>query len=285
MNEAVQNIWGYEAEELIGESLERLMPEKYYQDHRAGFARYFQTGVSTVLDKRLELEGVRKDGSIFPLEIQITETHIGERVLFTAAVRDITERKQAQEHLSQAQKMETVGRLAGGVAHDFNNLLTAIMGYSQLSLQQAPPESPMSSHLQEVQKAAERAANLTGQLLAFSRRQVIEPKVIDLNDLVINLDRILRRLIGEDIELVTLPAANLEPVKADPGQMEQVLVNLAVNARDAMPTGANLPLRQPTLTWTPSTFGTTATPPGTDVMLAVSEHRHGHIRGGPRIYL
>ena len=146
----------------------------------------------------------------------------------------------AEEQVSQARKLESVGQLAGGVAHDFNNLLTAIMGYSQLSLREAPPESPISSHLQEIQKATERAADLTNQLLAFSRHQVIEPKVIDLNSLVINLDKLLRRLIGEDIELVTLPATDLEPVKADPGQIEQVLMNLAVNARDAMPKGGKL---------------------------------------------
>ena len=154
----------------------------------------------------------------------------------------------AEEQLSQAQKMESVGQLAGGVAHDFNNLLTAIMGYSQLSLREAPPESPISSNLQEVGKAAERAANLTSQLLAFSRRQVIEPQVIDLNDLVINLDKMLRRLIAEDIELVTLPATGLEPIQADPGQMEQVLMNLTVNARDAMPAGGKLTIETANVT-------------------------------------
>ena len=158
------------------------------------------------------------------------------------------ERVRAEERLSQFQKMESVGRLAGGVAHDFNNLLTAIMGYSDMSLRVAPPDSPISSHLQEIKKATERAAALTNQLLAFSRHQVIEPKVIDLNDLVINLDRMLRRLIGEDIELVTLPAANLEPAKADPGQIEQVLMNLAVNARDAMPGAGKLTIETANVT-------------------------------------
>ena len=144
--------------------------------------------------------------------------------------------------------MESVGRLAGGVAHDFNNLLTAIMGYSQMSLQEAPPDRHLSNHLKEIQKATERATNLTGQLLAFSRHQVIEPQVIDLNDLVINLDKMLRRLIGEDIELVTLPATDLESVKADPDQIEQVLMNLAVNAQDAMPNGGKLTIETATVT-------------------------------------
>jgi two-component system, cell cycle sensor histidine kinase and response regulator CckA len=153
---------------------------------------------------------------------------------------DITERKMAEEQILQFQKMESVGRLAGGIAHDFNNVLTAIIGYSQLAMLEASAESNLSNHVQEIQKAAERAANLTSQLLAFSRRQVIEPKVINLNDLILDLDRLVRRLIGENIELVTLPSSDLGAVKVDPNQMEQVLVNLVVNARDAMPTGGKL---------------------------------------------
>ena len=150
------------------------------------------------------------------------------------------ERVRAEEQLSHAQRMESVGRLAGGVAHDFNNLLTAIMGYTQLSLGETSDESNIGSHLREIQKATQRATNLTSQLLTFSRHQVIEPKVINLNDLIIDLDKMLRRLIGEDIELVTLPATDLDRVKVDRGQMEQVLMNLAVNARDAMPTGGKI---------------------------------------------
>ena len=182
------------------------------------------------------------------------------------------ERVQAEEQLSQAQKMESVGQLAGGVAHDFNNLLTAIMGYSQLSLQETPPESPISNHLQEIQQATKRAADLTNQLLAFSRHQVIEPKVIDLNGLVMNLDNMLRRLIGEDIELVTLPAANLESVKADPGQIEQVLMNLAVNAQDAMGEGGELTIETANVTLDAGyvrQHGDAS--PGRHVMLTVSD--------------
>ena len=161
--------------------------------------------------------------------------------------RDLMEHKRLGERPFH-QKMETIGRLAGGVAHDFNNLLTVIMGYVQMSLQQAAPQSPISDNLQEIQKAAERAATLTNQLLAFSRHQVIDPKVINLNDLVLNLDKMLRRLIGEDVGLVTLPASNLEPVQTDPGQIERVLMNLAVNARDAMPNGGKLTIETANVT-------------------------------------
>jgi two-component system, cell cycle sensor histidine kinase and response regulator CckA len=153
---------------------------------------------------------------------------------------DITERKMAEEQILQFQKMESIGRLVGGIAHDFNNVLTAIIGYSQVAMLEVSAESNLSNHLQEIQKAAERAANLTSQLLAFSRRQVVEPKVINLNDLILDLDRLVRRLIGENIELVTLPSPDLGMAKVDPSQIEQVLLNLVVNARDAMPTGGKL---------------------------------------------
>jgi two-component system cell cycle sensor histidine kinase/response regulator CckA len=153
---------------------------------------------------------------------------------------DVTEQRKLQEQLLQSQKMESIGRLAGGIAHDFNNLLTPIMGYATLGSMYLTPEHPSQGHLDEVKKAAERASSLTHQLLAFSKGQVIEPKVIDLNALVLNMNELLRRIIGEDIELVTLPASNLDLVKADPGQIEQVLLNLVINARDAMLQGGKL---------------------------------------------
>ncbi len=153
---------------------------------------------------------------------------------------DVTQQKLLEAQYFQAQKMESVGRLAGGVAHDFNNLLTAILGYSEMGLASLPVDSPVRAHLEEVKTAGERASNLTRQLLAFSRRQAIQPRVIDLGELADNLTKLLRRLIGENIELAVLAAPHLWPVKADPGQVEQVLVNLAVNARDAMPEGGKL---------------------------------------------
>jgi two-component system cell cycle sensor histidine kinase/response regulator CckA len=162
-------------------------------------------------------------------------------------MRDITERKRAeaekeklQAQLQQAMKMEAVGRLAGGVAHDFNNLLTVITGYSELLLQKIAQESPMHGEVEEIQRAAERAATLTRQLLAFSRKQIIEPKVLDLNHLMADLGKMLVRLIGENIDLKTVHGKGLGRVKVDPGQFEQILINLAVNARDAMPDGGTL---------------------------------------------
>src|SRR5262249_40050910 len=145
-----------------------------------------------------------------------------------------------EEQLRQSQKMEAVGRLAGGIAHDFNNMLGAITGYADLLLHRLGPDEMAHSCLQEILKASERATNLTRQLLAFSRRGILAPQALDLNQVVANIHPMLRRLIGEDIELVTLPDAAIVPVKADPGQMEQILLNLAINARDAMPVGGKL---------------------------------------------
>ncbi len=162
------------------------------------------------------------------------QREIGERRRTEEALR------RSEEQLRQAQKLEAVGRLAGGIAHDFNNLLTAIMGYGQLARRKLQADAQAQQDLEEVLRAADRAASLTRQLLAFSRQQVLEPKVLDLNAIITGLDKLFRRLIGEDIDLVTAPAADLGRVKADPGQIEQVIMNLVVNARDAMPDGGKL---------------------------------------------
>jgi two-component system cell cycle sensor histidine kinase/response regulator CckA len=161
---------------------------------------------------------------------------------------EVAERKRLEAQFLQAQKMEAVGRLAGGVAHDFNNLLTAILGYADLAMSTLSPDAPVYKDIQEIQNAAQRASGLTRQLLAFSRRQIIAPRVIDLNELVLTLDNMLRRLIGEDIELRMLLAQDLGAVKVDPGQVEQVILNLVVNARDAMPRGGKLTIETGSVT-------------------------------------
>jgi signal transduction histidine kinase len=154
--------------------------------------------------------------------------------------RDVTERKRLEAQLLQSQKMETVGRLAGGVAHDFNNLLTAITGYADLALDDLPPASPVRSDIEELRKAADRATKLTSQLLAFARKQLIEPRVMNLNQLISDMEGFIRRLIGELIELSILLAPDLGSVRVDIHQLEQVVINLVINARDAMPQGGRL---------------------------------------------
>jgi PAS domain S-box-containing protein len=181
--------------------------------------------------------------------------------------RDITERKRLEAELIQSQKMESIGRLAGGVAHDFNNMLTAIGGYADLAIESLRPGDSIRSDLEEIQKATQRAANLTRQLLAFARRQVIEARVLNLNDLILDMNRMLQRLIGEDINLITLAQPDLGHVRADPGQIEQVLVNLAVNARDAMPNGGKLTIET------------------SNVMLAAGALQHVRVAAGPYVLL
>ncbi len=182
----------------------------------------------------------RKDGSVFPVEVSERTLTIGGRLVRLATANDVTERTRLEEQFRQSQKMEAVGQLAGGVAHDFNNMLNVILGYTELTLRTIDPGDRRHRNLLEVRKAAERAALLTKQLLAFSRRQVMKPKVLELNAVVADMDMMLRRLIGEHIELATHLAPALGRVKVDPGQIGQVLLNLAVNARDAMPGGGRL---------------------------------------------
>jgi PAS domain S-box-containing protein len=180
------------------------------------------------------------DGREIPTEVHLVRLPAAGRRLVRGSITDITERRRLEEQLLQSQKMEAIGRLAGGIAHDFNNLTTAMLGYGEMTLEGMAPDDPFRINVEQMEHAARRAADLTRQLLAFARKQVIEPKVISLNELVRNIEEMLRRLIGEDVELKTELADDLAAVRVDPGQFEQVLVNLAVNGRDAMPGGGHL---------------------------------------------
>lgn len=236
---AVSPIFGYSLEERVGKNVFELI----HPEDQAHVARLFGTllqnpaGSSATAQVRYR----HKNGSW--RWIEALGTNMLEDPNVRAVVinyRDITERRLLLQQLFQAQKMEAVGQLAGGVAHDFNNLLTAILGYSDMAMEKLPPHSAARRYTAEIKKAGERAAALTRQLLAFSRLQVMAPQVIDLNAVVADLSKMLRRLIGEDVRLVTIPGANLGHIKVDPTQMEQVIMNLAVNARDAMPSGGKL---------------------------------------------
>jgi two-component system cell cycle sensor histidine kinase/response regulator CckA len=239
VNPEFTRLYGYTAEEVVGKVTPRILKsETLYAEEAASF---WQAILSRQVVKR-ELVNRTKDGKLVKVEVSVNPIlgESGEIVGFLAIQRDVTEQKQLQEQFRQAQKMEAVGRLAGGVAHDFNNLLTVISGHTDLLLGSMPTDNPAYGQLQEIRRAAARAASLTRQLLAFSRRQVLVPQVLDLNTVVANMEPMVRRLIGEDIALATLLDPGLGRVKADPGQIEQVLLNLAVNSRDAMPQGGKL---------------------------------------------
>jgi signal transduction histidine kinase len=243
-----------------------------------------------VLDGRrdgvtVEKRYVRKDGSLVHahLSTQCVRKADGSLDYSVAVVQDISERKHAEEErsrleeqLRQAQKIESIGRLAGGVAHDFNNLLTPIIGYAEIALMNMEEGHPARADLQEILSAASRAKELTQQLLAFSRKQLLETKVIHLNTVLIEFQKMLRRLIGEDIEIVSRLDPALGPIKADPSQIQQIIINLAVNARDAMPQGGRLVIETKNVfldeEYAKARLGVE---PGPYVMVAVSDTGHG----------
>ena len=195
---------------------------------------------------------------------------------FVALAIEAAERSRLEEQLAKAQKLESIGRLAGGVAHDFNNLLTAILGNASFMRAGLPPNAPALTDLEEIEKAARRAVDLSRQLLTLARHQVVQPRVVDLNALARDTDKLLRRLLGEDIELVTLLAPKLGAVRIDPGQFEQVIINLAVNARDAMPGGGRLTIETNNIVLGSDYAAShTGIAPGEYVQLAVSDTGHG----------
>lgn len=213
-----------------------------HPDDREHIKAIFQETVRTGIGQRTEYRFLLDDKTTRLIESQgsLIRNQQGEPVSVVIVSRDITQRKSLEEQLRQAQKMEAIGQLAGGVAHDFNNLLTIISGYAELVADAASPEGPLLGQVREIQKAADRAAKLTRQLLAFGRRQVMAAEILDLNALIARVQGMLHGLISEDIELKTAPAGQLGRVKADPVQIEQIILNLAVNARDAMPKGGTL---------------------------------------------
>ena len=397
-NPAAEQILGFSREEVLGKPLaDLLIPPDLRDRHRRGLARYLATGEAAILDRRLELPALRKDGAVISAELTITRSNVEDPPVFTGFLRDITDRKRAEKEirkseerfrrlfdsntigiavadlsggivetndaylamlgytredflagrfrwdqltppefraldqvaveqlqktgvaqpwekeflrkdgsrvsvvigvamleaseesciayivdlsarrqlevqLRQAQKMEAIGQLGGGVAHDFNNLLTVILGYSDLLATEVGEKSPLMESIGEIRKSGERAASLTRQLLAFSRRQVLEPKVLEVNALVSNLEKMLHRLIGEDMDLVTVLDPAVGRVHADAGQIEQVILNLAVNSRDAMPRGGKLTIETSNVDLDEAYAREHVTVrPGSYVMLAVAD--------------
>ncbi|MBI1917251.1 MAG: PAS domain S-box protein [Planctomycetes bacterium] len=236
-NPAFARFLGHDRAALIGLHIEDVT---HPEDAARSIALLQELALGQRRHFELEKRYVRKDGRVVWGHVSVSVQQREDGVLATALVQDISERKRLEDQFRQAQKMEAVGRLAGGVAHDFNNLLCVINGYADVLLAGLPARGPDREMIVEIKRAGERAAGLTRRLLAFSRQEVVSPRLLDLNSTVHEADRLLRRLIGEDIQLITRMAPGRCVVKADPSQLEQVLLNLAVNARDAMPKGGTL---------------------------------------------
>jgi PAS domain S-box-containing protein len=235
VNEAAIARYGYSESEFLALTIRDIRPAEEQGRLEQELARRPDEGAIRT--------GVRhraKDGRLFEVDLVARPLEFAGRRARLVLARDVTAQRHLENQLRQSQKMEAVGQLAGGIAHDFNNLLTAILGSTQLLLQATPPGDVRREDVEEIRNAGLRAAELTRQLLAFSRRQVLAPKVLELNAVVANMDKMLRRLIGEDVELATALHAEAGAVNADPGQLEQVLLNLVVNARDAMPGGGRV---------------------------------------------
>jgi len=267
-NKAGEQITGYSLEETLKLNIADIVAPEHLNNARQMISKKLAGQAITAY----ELEVIAKDGRRIAVEVNTSLVFKdGVPIGVQGIARDMTERKQLEERLRQSHKMEAIGQLAGGVAHDFNNLLTVIGGYSSILLAKLQPDSPHRTSIEEIKKASDRASGLTRQLLAFSRKQILQPKVLDLNTVVSDLDKMLRRLISEDIDLLTITDPHLAKVKADPGQIEQVILNLVVNAKDAMPEGGKLTIETSNSVLSKDYARLHGIPAGPYIMLAVSD--------------
>ena len=240
-NQATADMWGYSIDSLEGMNLVELMPQKFRAGHLAGMNRYLNTGQARVLNKRIELEGLHADKRIFPLEILISENSLDGEKVFTAALRDITHRKQQDRLLLRAHRLEVVEQLSGGLAHDFNNLCSIIKGNLRFIADDLEePGEEVSEALADAISATDDCSELTSRLLAFSQGDFLEPKVCSINRLLRDLTTFLAEKMGRSVSLVTEIASDDLFVELDSGQLENALVNLVLNAREAMPDGGDI---------------------------------------------
>jgi len=242
-NPAAERMFGYRRLDVLGRGVELLVPHAERAQHREAFSQFMSTGGGPLAGRRLELTAIRADGTEFPVELTAARMKADSRAAMTGFVRDITERRALEEQLRQSQKLEAIGRLAGGVAHDFNNILMSILGAAELLLLELGPDDSARSEAIEIKQSVERGAGVTRQLLAFSRRQATRSRLFALGDVVFGMETMLRRLIGPEIELDIVCDAEPITVLADSGQIGQVVMNLVINARDAMPQGGRLNVR------------------------------------------
>jgi len=272
-NSAAGSLFGYTSGEVIGRNVNILMPEPWRGEHDGYLKRYLDTGEASIIGiGPQELGGLRKDGTQFPMDLAISEMSAGGRRQFIGMVRDISERKQQQAELQQAQKMEAVGQLTGGVAHDFNNLLAIIIGNLELQGDTIRDNEPARKFADTAAGAAERGADLTRRLLAFSRKQPLSPGSINANQLLPDVTELMRRALGKDIEVELVLGGGLWNAMMDQAQLENALLNLAINSRDAMPDGGKLTIETANVRLDREYASTRQeVTPGQYVMVAVSD--------------
>lgn len=239
-NPACERLFGYRADEVIGQNVKLLMPEPFRSEHDGYLENYRRTGERKIIGIGREVVGLRKDGTTFPMDLSVGEARQQGAPVFVGVIHDLTERKRTEEQLVQAQKMEAVGQLSGGIAHDFNNLLTVIIGNASAVSESLKARPDLKRQVDDIVAAGERGAELTRRLLAFGRRQTLLPREIDGNKLVEGMQSLLRRTLREDIEIQIATDPGLWPAFCDPGQLENAILNLALNAQDAMPKGGHL---------------------------------------------
>jgi len=306
VNRQAEALFGYHRDEMLGQPVELLVPHRVLTDHPRHRTGYFEHPTTRPMGAGLELAARRRDGTEFPVDISLSSLETDDGLLVLAAVRDVSERRRIEDEraqlelqlaeakrdeeratleaqLHQAQRLESIGQLAGGVAHDFNNLLAGILNYAglvQLTLREEMERlgltddeafRTMAEDIDEISSVARRAATLTHQLLIFSRREVTRNEVLDLNAIVSDMEKLLRRTIGEQVSLQTVFTDDLPAIEADRGQIEQVFMNLAVNARDAMPAGGSLHIETAPFEVDEHYAHARAVSPGTYARLTVSD--------------
>ena len=276
-NAQAENIFGWPRDDAIGKRLtELIIPDRYRTRHNEGLARFLHTGKAAILGRRLEIEATRRDGKEIKIELSVTALHRREGYVFNAFVRDLTEKIAAEESLRQAQKMETIGQLTGGIAHDFNNILTVITGTIEILAEGVAEDPGLAAIARMIDEAAMRGAELTQRLLAFARRQPLQPRTTDVNSLIVDAAKLLRPTLGEHVEIESVFEDDAWPALVDPSQLTTALINLALNARDAMPDGGKLVLETGNVQLDESyAHMHDEVMPGPYVMIAVSDTGHG----------